>query len=55
MNDQPNGTDTIVFIHGLYLAARSWELWAKRDTNRGEILRLCLHEYVHRRGGGSGL
>lgn len=31
----PNGTDTIVFIHGLYLTARSWELWEKRYTDRG--------------------
>jgi len=27
--------DTIVFIHGLYLTARSWELWEKRYTDRG--------------------
>ena len=35
MADEPNGPDTIVFIHGLYLTARSWELWAKRYTDRG--------------------
>ena len=27
--------DTIVFIHGLYLTARSWELWEKRYADRG--------------------
>jgi len=35
MSDGPNGTDTIVFIHGLYLTSRSWELWEKRYTDRG--------------------
>jgi len=27
--------DTIVFVHGQYLTARSWELWEKRNTDRG--------------------
>ncbi len=35
MGDRTTGTDTIVFIHGLYLTARSWELWEKRYTDRG--------------------
>jgi len=35
MEIRTTGTDTIVFIHGLYLTARSWELWEKRYTDRG--------------------
>lgn len=35
MQNGPTGADTIVFIHGLYLTARSWELWAKHYTDRG--------------------
>ena len=35
MENRTTGSDTIVFIHGLYLTARSWELWEKRYTDRG--------------------
>ena len=35
MDNETNGTDTIVFIHGLYLTARSWEPWENRYTDRG--------------------
>jgi hypothetical protein len=35
MDSKQNTPDTIVFIHGLYLTARSWELWEKRYTDRG--------------------
>jgi pimeloyl-ACP methyl ester carboxylesterase len=35
MENRTTGADTIVFIHGLYLTARSWELWEKRYTDRG--------------------
>ena len=30
-----NTPDTVVFIHGLYLTARSWELWEKRYADLG--------------------
>lgn len=35
MENRTVGADTIVFIHGLYLTARSWELWEKRYVDRG--------------------
>ena len=35
MENRTTGADTIVFIHGLYLTARSWELWEKRYAERG--------------------
>jgi pimeloyl-ACP methyl ester carboxylesterase len=35
LDSNQNTPDTIVFIHGLYLTARSWELWEKRYTDRG--------------------
>jgi alpha-beta hydrolase superfamily lysophospholipase len=31
----PDGTDTIVLIHGLWLTALSWEHWVKRYRARG--------------------
>ncbi len=31
----PNGTDTIVLIHGLWVTALSWEHWARRYQARG--------------------
>jgi pimeloyl-ACP methyl ester carboxylesterase len=35
VENRTTGADTIVFIHGLYLTARSWELWEKRYAERG--------------------
>jgi len=35
MTTDSSTPDTIVFIHGLYLTARSWEQWEKRYTDQG--------------------
>ena len=35
MENRTTGADTIVFIHGLYMTARSWEQWEQRFTERG--------------------
>ena len=34
-NGEPSTPDTIVFVHGLWLTPRGWELWADRYRSRG--------------------
>jgi esterase/lipase len=31
----PNGTDTIILIHGLWVTALTWEHWTERYCARG--------------------